>query len=178
MLVVQQIAENEDMGHCRYHRPRVALCPNLSLTAPITPTCLSYPDNALGMEARPRSHLPSKTARDKSRRHSSRRTRIRLLTCATFRRRSLGLIRRRAKWTDLVRVDADGFVVLAEDDARDVVGYVLGADVGVQRDVRGALEVVRVLVEAHRCFVLRLVCWVRGVDAYTRTCGEEVVMQD
>lgn len=110
------------------------------------------------MEARPRSHLPSKPARDNSRRHSPRRTRIRLLTCATFRRRSLGLIRRRAKRTDLVRVDADGFVVLAEDDARDVVGYVLGTDVGVQRDVRGALEVVRVLVEAHRCFVLRLVC--------------------
>lgn len=78
----------------------------------------------------------------------------------------------------MVRVDADGFVVLAEDDARDVVGHVLGTDVGVQRDVRGALEVVRVLVEAHRCFVSRLVCWVSGVDAYSWSCGEGVVVQD
>jgi len=49
----------------------------------------------------------------------------------------------------LVRIDADGFVVFAEDDAGDIVGYVLGTDVSVERDVRGAFEVVGVLVEAH-----------------------------
>ena len=49
----------------------------------------------------------------------------------------------------MVGVDADGFVVLAEDDAGDVVCYVFGADVGVKRYVRGTFEVVGVLVETH-----------------------------
>lgn len=67
-------------------------------------------------------------------------------------RASLSLIRRRAKRTDLVGVDADGLVVLAEDDAGDVVCYVFGADVGVKRYVRGTFEVVGVLVETHVFF--------------------------
>ena len=98
------------------------------------------------------------------RRHSPRRTRIRLLTHTTSHHRSSGLtlsfLRRRAKRTELVGVDADGFVVFAEDDARDVVGGVFGADVGVQGHVRGALEVVGVLVEAHFAWA----CWVEDVD--------------
>lgn len=59
----------------------------------------------------------------------------------------------------MVGVDADGFVVLAEDDAGDVVGYVLGTDVGVERDVRGAFEVVGVLVETHDFCSVGLLSW-------------------
>ena len=76
------------------------------------------------------SHTSDPTHYD-LRRHSARWTRIRQLTDATFPRHGLSLIRRRAKRTDFVDVDADGFVILAEDNTRDVVGCVLGADVRV-----------------------------------------------
>jgi hypothetical protein len=84
--------------------------------------------------------------------HGACRAGIRCLTCRSCQASdacSLAFVRRRAEGTDLVGVDADGSVVLAEDDPRDVLGRVLRTHVGVERDVRGALEVVRVLVEAH-----------------------------
>lgn len=80
------------------------------------------------------------------------------MTDATFTLCSLRFIRRRAERTDFVDVDADGFVILAKDNARDIVGCVLGADVGVQWDVGGAFEVVGVLVETH----FALAFWVNG----------------
>jgi hypothetical protein len=114
-----------------------------------------------------------RTTHHSLRRHRPRRTRIRLLSHATSTlRRALSLIRRRAKRTDFVGVDADGFVVFAEDDARDVFGYVLGAHVGMQRDVRGAFEVVGVLVEAHCSLFFGLFCWVGGVGG---SCGARLV---
>jgi hypothetical protein len=69
---------------------------------------------------------------------------------------SLALVRGRAEWADLVGVDADGSVVLAEDDSRDVLSDILRTDVGVKWDVRGALEVMCVLVEAHFCRLVLL----------------------
>jgi hypothetical protein len=65
--------------------------------------------------------------------HSPRRTRIRLLTQSTSTsfRSSVGLVRGRAKRTDFVDVNTDRFVVLAEDDARDVIGCVFGTDMRV-----------------------------------------------
>ena len=80
------------------------------------------------------------------------------MTDGTFTVRSLSFIHRRAKRADFVDVDANGFVVLAEDNARDVVGCVFGTDVSVQWDVGGAFEVVGVLVETH----FALAFWVNG----------------
>lgn len=63
--------------------------------------------------------------------------------------RSLSFISRRAIRADHIGVDADGPIVLAEDDAGDVLGRILRAGVSVEGDVRGALQEVGVLVEAH-----------------------------
>ena len=84
--------------------------------------------------------------------HSARRAGIRCLTCRCGQASdtcSLSLIRRRTVRTDFVGVDADGSVVFAEDDPRDVFRHVLRADVGVEWNMRGAFEVVGVLVVAH-----------------------------
>jgi hypothetical protein len=87
--------------------------------------------------------------------HGARRAGVRCLTCRSGQSsntRSLAFVRRRAERTDFVLVDADGSVVLAEDDSRDVLSHVLRADVGVEWNMRGALEVVGVLVVAHFLF--------------------------
>jgi hypothetical protein len=91
----------------------------------------SPPDHILDRKVRP--DLPLKAIHNRLRSHSPRRTRIRLLTQSTSTsfRSSVGLVRGRAKRTDFVDVNTDRFVVLAEDDARDVIGCVFGTDMRV-----------------------------------------------
>jgi hypothetical protein len=153
------------------HVNKSQLVLNSARTASVCRSQTTRPRTAV--RSRPHAiHTPG-LINSRLRRHSPRWTRIRLLTNTTSTRlhSSLSLIRRRAKRTDFVDVDADGFVVLAEDDARDFVACVLGADVGVQRDVRGAFEVVGVLVEAHCSVLLRWVDRVGGVGGSWKAFG-------
>ena len=86
--------------------------------------------------------------------HGARRAGTRCVTCRSSQAShacSFAFVCGRAERADFVGVDADGSVVLAEDNPRDVLGHVLRTGVSVEWDVRGALEVVRVLVEAHFC---------------------------
>lgn len=63
----------------------------------------------------------------------------------------LRFFRDQAEWARLVLVFASSSVVLAENHPRNVFGDILRTNMGVERHVYLALEVVRVLVKAHGC---------------------------
>jgi hypothetical protein len=106
--------------------------------------------------------------------HGARRAGIRCVTCRSSQAShacSFAFVCGRAERADVVGVDADGSVVLAEDNPRDVLGHVLWTSVSVEWDVRGALEVVRVLVEAHFCRMVLGPATMLDDDCYGRKVG-------